>query len=291
MNIITFFSILSPKHKSFYLILIFFSLITVFLEVLSIALVIPFISLILAPDKTIEKLNQFFSNNQIDVSYFDLSNLDNAKYLLIIIFFLIYFFKNIFILYTKYLELKFFKDVEIDISIKVLNSYFLQKYSFFVENNPSILISRLTHDMIVLIGSFVRPTIVILTEALIIISFSIIIFYLNLFKIALIFFVIFIIGGVILKMTISNNKKWGQERMFYDQKRINTLKSFFQNIVFVILDNQFVSIKKYYKEIVEKLTNLKKKIRFYINITKICFRNFRNIFYLYNNNLSINKFL
>ena len=57
MNIITFFSILSPKHKSFYLILIFFSLITVFLEVLSIALVIPFISLILAPDKTIELKN------------------------------------------------------------------------------------------------------------------------------------------------------------------------------------------------------------------------------------------
>ncbi len=246
-------------------------MITVFLEVLSIALIIPFMSVILSPEKIIPKINSLILEWEIDFTQLDLTDLENAKYILIICFFLVYLIKNCFILATKYLELKFFKDVEKEISLKILKRYFQQRYSFFIEKNSSVFISRLTHDMVVLIASFVRPTIVILTEVLILISISLIIIYLQLFQIFLIFASIFIIGIIILKLTTSNIKKLGHERMIYDQKRLNSLKAFFKNANIIILDQQFNSIKKYYREIVDKLTNFKKISDFTLILPKYLF--------------------
>ena len=48
-----FYNLLNGKQKKFFIALIFFSILIVFLELLSIGLVIPLISLILEPDKFI----------------------------------------------------------------------------------------------------------------------------------------------------------------------------------------------------------------------------------------------
>ena len=248
-----------------------FSLITVFLEVLSIALIIPFISLILAPEKMIMKFEAFLNDWNLEIYFLDFLNFESTKYYLIVVFFFVYLFKNIFIITTKYLEFKFVREIELEVSIKILNKYFHQKYEFFIKNNSSILISRLTHDMIALVSSYLRPLILIFTESLIVISVILIIFFLNLFKLALIFFSIFLVGIIILKLTTSNIKTLGHQRMIYDQKRLNTLTSSFKNIIFIILDNQFSSIINYYREIISKLTNFKKISDFHLILPKYIF--------------------
>ena len=65
-----------------------FSLITVFLEVLSIALIIPFISLILAPEKMIMKFEAFLNDLNLEIYFLDFFKFRKYKILFDSSFFL-----------------------------------------------------------------------------------------------------------------------------------------------------------------------------------------------------------
>ena len=119
----------------FILILIFSNL---FLEMLSIALFIPFITILV--DKNFDKLN-FIEEYHLDF-FLRNDNFDILNIFLILIFF-IFLIKNIFLLFSNFYQNKFFEKLQIKLSETLFKSYLNKNYLFFTENNTANLIRNL----------------------------------------------------------------------------------------------------------------------------------------------------
>ena len=88
-----------------------------------------------APDFTQELLNIFdFSQNNFLIVF---------SVILLVVFIL----KNLYLFGIHYYQKKFFKDLRIKNSDKLLNFYFSQPYSFFLSNNPAYMLRSLSSDL------------------------------------------------------------------------------------------------------------------------------------------------
>ena len=155
---------LLPGHwlRNFFLIS-FLTSINALFEVLSIGLIIPFISVFV--NKT-----DFIKEN-----YFFFSNLNNEYYILIILgaFIIIFLLKNIILLIANKKKINFSHDLNIYLTKKLFNKYTNRKLDFYIHKKSSEIIRNLlieTHH----------------------ICFGVIVSIFNLFTQALIFFAIFI---------------------------------------------------------------------------------------------------
>ena len=113
-----FWDLLSNKNKSYFLLLVFLTFILALLEVMSIAIVIPFVTLLLDPE----------SFNSYKFFYFlnPLLGLGSSKDLILymsIIFFSLFLIKNIFIAVVHRLLFNYVYDFRKELSSKVLKKY------------------------------------------------------------------------------------------------------------------------------------------------------------------------
>ena len=136
-----FYNLLSPKQKINFYLLICFSIIIVFLELLSIGLVIPLISIILDPNiiltKFIDKDLNFYSLIE-NILY-----TQNIVYYFLVFFVFLFLTKNILFFLINYLVYKFVEDIEVKFSSELIYRYLSQKYPFFIKNYSSSLITKI----------------------------------------------------------------------------------------------------------------------------------------------------
>ena len=113
------------------------------LEILSIGTIPLLLKLAVSPLDFIDK-SPIVVQNQLNKLDYDQSHL-------IIIFSLILFFifilKNVYLFTVHYYQQKFFKNLRIRNSDKLLNFYFSQPYSFFLNNNPALMLRSLSSDL------------------------------------------------------------------------------------------------------------------------------------------------
>ena len=131
MNFIkSFLNLLSLKDKYIFYFFVFGAILNVFLEVLSIGMVVPLIGLILNPDKLILNLVTFFPN--LELFHFENQNLGSQYvYYFLVIFFVIFLIKNTFIFFYFYFQNKFVQKIETNLSQRILKKYLFQNYVFF----------------------------------------------------------------------------------------------------------------------------------------------------------------
>ena len=157
--------------RSLFIFILIFS--NLFLEMLSIALFIPFITILV--NKDIDKLNflkeynleHFLSNN-----YFDILNL------FLIVVFLIFFIKNILLLFSNFYQNIFFEKLQIKLSETLFKNYLNKNYLFFSENNTANLIRNLraeSNSSII----FIQSCINLFSELLIVFGIVILLFLTN----------------------------------------------------------------------------------------------------------------
>ena len=113
------------------------------LEIMSIGTIPIFLKLALDPSDIIERAPEFM---QETLSKFDFSQ-NNFLITFSIVLLIVFILKNLYLFGIHYYQKKFFKDLRIENSDKLLNFYFSQPYSFFLSNNPAYLLRSLSSDL------------------------------------------------------------------------------------------------------------------------------------------------
>ena len=133
-------SLLTKKNKFIFKAFVFLMIITMLFEFLSVASLLPLFSI--------------FLDQKITILSFDLMNLFNFSHLtsqkktliLLFVIFIIFIVKNIYLAIYYYYEGKFIYELRSEIAIKLFSNYLQKNYSSFLENNPSILLTRISQQ-------------------------------------------------------------------------------------------------------------------------------------------------
>ena len=253
-----FFRLLNQRQKLYFFGLIFLSIIVIFFELLSIGLVIPLITIILDPLKFLSKISS------LDINiFFKLENILSSEffvYYFLLVFVFLFTIKNILIYFTNYLQCKFVENIEVSFSSAIIYKYLCQKFPFFSNNSSASLVTKLSIDFLNFTRGFVSQIITITSEILIILSFTLLIIFLELHRIGFIFLIFFIVGTILMRIIGKLSDNWGKKRKYYDHLKISLLNNAFRNIKSIIIDNKRDLIVKNFDEYVKELSSIQKKI-------------------------------
>ena len=116
-------------------IVIFLNSLSFIFEFLSISSLPIFVSSLIKPDYTIEKIKSFL----IYIDFASLSNNDIIKYLgySVIILFLV---KNVFLILLLRYQSFFFRSVKVGLSEKLFDYYINVPYDYYIKGNPSAML-------------------------------------------------------------------------------------------------------------------------------------------------------
>ncbi len=205
----------------------FFIIILLFLELISLSLLLPIIKIIFSSDKVTILGDNFFFN---DLKF------QNQIYFLLSSLVFLYFIKNLFNAFIIYYKKRFLSDIQINFSSRVFSYYLNQPYNFFLTNNKPQILRNLgiLQEYIIVVENFINIAIEIFILALILI----IIFYNDIFVglFLTIFAFFFII--VFLKIFKDRFKRYGELINQYNEKLLNNYLDTLGSIKDIILQKK-----------------------------------------------------
>ena len=134
--------IIGEKNKSKIIIFIFLNIIYFLLEFFSLASLPLFVSFIINPNFILEKLNIFFKD-----FFFKELNFNSLLLLLSSFIIIVFFLKNIFLIFLTYLQNSFLKKLKVDLSEKIFSYYLNSSYIYHLSNNPSKLSRNISDEI------------------------------------------------------------------------------------------------------------------------------------------------
>ena len=235
-----FWDLLSNKNKSYFLLLVFLIFILAILEVMSIAIVIPFVTLLLDPE----------SFNSYKYSYFlnlvkDLGSSKDLILYMSIIFFSLFLIKNIFIAIVHRLLFNYVYDFRKELSSKVLKKYLHQNYLFFINTSYSKIASNLSNEVGNLSTNYLRPFLIILSDILILLSIIVLVIVSGYYKGAIIVIPFVILSWFFLKLLGKKVENWGNIRVVNARNLTNIIYEIVLGVKEIFLSGK---IKKVLKE-------------------------------------------
>ena len=227
-----FFKTLDAKDKSKISLVLFIIILVALFELLGIAAVIPFITLLIAP----EKLNNFailqnFFNFQL-YSYAD-------QILYCIIFFIsVFIIKNFMIIvFNKYIFNFIFK-YRAKIYKKLLDNYIHQKFSFFLSKPFYQIINNLNFESDKVAQNYLRPLLYVISESIILISIIFLsVFLFGYFKILIVIIFLVLLISFFLKKVNNIVKNNSTKRIEYNENIIKISQDFINGIKEIILQS------------------------------------------------------
>ena len=211
-----FWKYLNKNTKLSFFLIIFFSLIQSVLEMLGIAAVIPFVTFLLNPDalKNIEIIS-----NYIDIE--SISKNENIIYIFCVILFLIFFFKNMIIIFTNKLTYKFVYSFRSNMYKNLLNKILHQDYLFFVQKGMGKIFHQTFLEVENFSANIVRPIIILVIEIFISFAIIILVIYTGYANGIIYIIPVFILAALILKKINRSIKLWSNERIASNEKIFN----------------------------------------------------------------------
>ena len=241
------------------------------LEAMSIALLIPLITLFLNDD-----LNKipFISK------YFELANYNYQELIKIILTFIffLYLFKSVYLSFSEYYIQKFSQQIKTELTLKIFKNYTLRPYTETLKNNSSILLRNLTSEISNFNFGVLTPIIMIAKESFIFTFLIVMLFSINL-TISILILIFSILFFLFIKKILSNKLR----KLGYDEQQIKgqenkIILESLQGIKFIKsykIENFF---NKKLKEILLKFINIKTKSvtlrflpRIWVEFLLICF--------------------
>ena len=247
-------SFFTKKDKLFFLIIIFMAIIQAVLEMIGIAIIVPFITLLLKPEKLID---YDFLKDYIN---FETINFQSDILLVFcIVFFFIFLVKNFFIFLSTKLIFKFIYNFRTSLYLKLLNNIIHQNYLFYVKNNTSKISNILNNQVDTYTLYVLRPTIFFISELIIFFGIFLLIIlggFLDslLFIIPILFFTM-----LILKRINRSIKSWSLVRINESQKLINSSYNLINSIKEVILFGKISDLINKFKEPIKLTSNVEIK--------------------------------
>tara|TARA_A100001015_G_scaffold213833_1_gene239930 strand:- start:689 stop:1462 length:774 start_codon:yes stop_codon:yes gene_type:complete len=239
-----FFKILDRKEKLILFSLFVLMLIGLLLELLSIGVLLPLVTLISSPDF-------FYTLPLTDKLLSQVSDLNNEN---IIIFFLIlvltiYFFKFLMLIIITFFRNNFTFKLRENIASKLFKKYTYQTWSFHINTNTSKIIYNITTEVSFFSNSVILPSLVLLTEILIIVGISIMLLIVDFAGALLIITVLTIVAIIIFFAFKKINLELGKKRQVHENLRIKFINETFNLIKDVKLFNkETYFFNKYFRE-------------------------------------------
>jgi ABC-type multidrug transport system fused ATPase/permease subunit len=229
--------LLDSKLKLRFYILVLFTIIASLLEYLSLAALFP--SIVLITKNKNNELDDNIFNNLIESL-----NFQNPELIFIVIFFLIYLIKLIFLFLIIILQNKFIYLLKKNISDKISKTYLNSDLLYQVQKKTSDMITILT-DEIAQVGQLYFHLIMVLTDIFLIFSISIFLFILNFkatFFIFLVLFAVLIIYQIAVKKIVSIKARDRQEHFSNRIYLSNFIIKAFKEIKIFKKENYFLKL-------------------------------------------------
>ena len=231
---------LDNSKKKKLLFLLFFLVIMLLLELVSVAFIIPIISILVDStfyDLIINKYNYFFEN---------IPSKDKLLQIFILLFILGILFKNIFFLFIKKYQIKFVRNFRLDFTKRLLKIYLAQPYQFFFKKKSSEIIRNLESDatMIVrMLDSFM----IIISELFLFTGILILLLIVNPITTLASGMLLASIAIIYQKLTLNKNIELGQTRQFSAAQKTKNLLEALQNVKIIKLLSLEENFLNYYQ--------------------------------------------
>jgi ATP-binding cassette, subfamily B, bacterial PglK len=257
-------NLLGFKKKIFFSLLIFASIIASFLEVLGLGLLIPIVSSLLD--------NSFYLKfskiaEEYNINYFSENNL---LVFCLILLPVIFFLKNIFLLFFYNLEGNFIFQTLRDFSRRIYKTFLYQKYDFYIDEDSANFFTKLSSELTILQVYLVSLSS--LTSEIIVLFFLLIFLFFFVFKEAILIFLVLIIFVLIFYFFFYKKiKKLGALRKKLELERAKKIIETSKGIKEIKIYNKENIFESTYSLNTEKLSNFFKKYYIIQKLPKLFF--------------------
>lgn len=216
------FLIFDRKEKIIFFTLSILIIINTFLELLSIGLIIPIISVIFSP----EILPDYLLEIEIIKNF--VINENFVGYLLFLMLG-VYFLKNFLLTIIHVLQTNYIFGLQKRLATKIFMNYLSKDYFFHIINSRARLIQIVIDEVNNFVGRVIAPIMILITEVLVSLGIILIILMNDVNILYLIYFLSFIL--MIYYFYIKNKiSKWGEDRRIGDSDRIRLANETLQSI-------------------------------------------------------------
>ena len=188
------------KYAFFIFVLIVFAMI---FEILSLGMLIPLLSIFLKGELDTSIFSYFFVFAKLEG--------ENLIYFGLLITFIVFAVKNLFLIYNFWHQNKFLQKANYELTNKLFKHYLKKDYIFFIQNNSAHLYRNLT-SIVASYVSYVSKCILLLGEIIIFTSIIIVLMYVDLFGTSIVLFLSIIVVSLIYIFTKKPITLLGEER-------------------------------------------------------------------------------
>ncbi len=238
LNISSIINFFNNEDKKKLFLIIFLFLIGALLESLSVGLILPIFSILIAGKESLLSSELFLKfSPDFMITILENNNEQTILFSSLIIITLVYLFKNIYLGGSFYVCYKIIYQLQIDISNNLFRKYLTSPYNFFLNSNKAVLVRNVQEE----IGTFVRrllvPGLLMISEILTICFLFILLITANPIVSLVASAVSIICGFIIVFFTRNKIKKWGIERAHYTEKKYKNLFESFNSIIEIKIRN------------------------------------------------------
>ncbi len=188
------------------------------LEAMSIALIIPIISVVFE-----KAIPGEFSMIQDFIYLIKFDNENMFIYFIMILMIVVFLLKNIFLFLISFAQSDFIFKIQREFASSLFKSYMVSDYEFHFENNTSQLIRNITTE-VAAFSNIIGSIIFLIADICIAIAIGFILLYLNWLSSLVIILFMGIFGFSFFFIWKTTNTRWGEERQIYDGKKIQYIQ-------------------------------------------------------------------
>ena len=238
--------ILTKKQKIMSIVIFFLTIINMFFEVFSIALVLPLMETIVSG-----KVNDRFSLLSETLNYFSFLKEDNGLIVLLLLIMGLYLIKSLYSQFFLWVKANFSYNLISTISRQLYAKYLYQKINYFFDKKSSELIKNITSESERFSLGYIIHIIEICVEFLVILSISILLFLSE--PKGFLFISLFYSINIFLFLFLSRSflRKLGKDRMSFEAKRLMSI----QQGLSIIQEIKLGGMQKVFTEIFFKISN------------------------------------
>ena len=181
-------------------------LINTLLELLSIGMILPVLSILFKENLDILPVNL----------YEIIKNYNQSELIIYLLSFIILIFilKNLFILFFHYQQGLYARNVQVRIAGELFGKYIFQSYSFFLQKETGAILRNvnISRSISLCLSSYLILTL----ELIIILSFFIYLLYLNFISTVVISFILSLSGIILYKLTKNHLYNWGKLKQNFE---------------------------------------------------------------------------
>lgn len=237
-NFLTIFAI---EKKSKYYFLVISNIIVVFLEMLSLGLLFPLLSLIVDPNFVI-KIYQY------DIGFINNLSLNQILILILILISILFFLKNITIGLLSWIQIRYSFYLQNAIATNLLKKYIFSDYLFHKSNDTSKFIRVVNNDSFVVITGFIIPSFLFFTEIFIFLGIIILLAYYQIYGLVIAFF-FFLISYLIYRRFSKKLREHGILRQKNDTLKIKYITTIFEGIKEILFYNKQSFFYQLYRQV------------------------------------------